>query len=319
MYCTCRRFCNDQQGVFESALSRDGSGRHTLQQSVPHEPLEWHAWGKLLYPHTFVGPAIQTANISCAVLPSMAPGGFAGIGVGPQGTQPIYTPSNTYSFVINASGHWYFAGASGAIPGVVVAQPTWFVLRLEVSAAGRAVAYVDGIRVAQSQYKKPPAMQHGSDAYFCQLVASYSLGVSRSEFQNLTLQLEQYPTSAPSPAPPPPAPGPPPPPVPVGSGLQLVPCNSSDPRQLWTFTGEDGGEAGRFSTAAAPLACVDALVSQQVRQLGLTRPSSEGDRRATQRQVQSFESTSTTAWVLRQMSSSHKWPGSWGDGHVGVA
>lgn len=60
---------------------------------------------------------------------------------------------------------------------------------------GLANAYVGGDRVAQSQYHAPPGMQRSNDAYFCQLVASYSMGISRSEFKELTLELTQFPTT----------------------------------------------------------------------------------------------------------------------------
>lgn len=64
---TGARYLIDQQGVFESRPSRTNPAMMTLQQTTPAEPQEWHGWGKLPIPQTFVGPASSEVNISAEV------------------------------------------------------------------------------------------------------------------------------------------------------------------------------------------------------------------------------------------------------------
>ena len=67
----------DQQGVWESAKSRDPRLNTTMQQVIPEEPDEWHSWGKIVHPQTFIGPAAnpvgQPSTISSVVMPPASP------------------------------------------------------------------------------------------------------------------------------------------------------------------------------------------------------------------------------------------------------
>jgi len=86
---------------------------------------------------------------------------------------------------------------------------------------------------------------------------------SNSEFKlvqvNVTASTLPIPTP-PGPPPPPPGPPGPPPPPPHGHGLVLAECDGSNPQQAWTFSGEDGGEAGTFLASSNVSLCLDVSV-----------------------------------------------------------
>ena len=83
-------------------------------------------------------------------------------------------------------------------------------------------------------------------------------GVSNAEFRKLCIAVsEVVPMHVPSaPAPAPPGPGPAPSP-PGAKGLGLAACNANDARQLWTFSGEDRGEAGVLKAQSNATLCLD--------------------------------------------------------------
>jgi hypothetical protein len=108
----------DQQGVWESAVSRDPamSGLTTMQQVVPAEPDEWHAGGSLGWPQSFIGPAANMsvpATLSCSVLPPTFESGWAGIGIGEQTRRSAELRPGNATLAVWANGSWCCLGSCG--------------------------------------------------------------------------------------------------------------------------------------------------------------------------------------------------------------
>eukprot|EP01065_Artemidia_motanka_P038883 TRINITY_DN4772_c0_g1_i2.p1 TRINITY_DN4772_c0_g1~~TRINITY_DN4772_c0_g1_i2.p1 ORF type:complete len:664 (+),score=191.51 TRINITY_DN4772_c0_g1_i2:507-2498(+) len=219
------RYFDDQQGVWESRAG-------VMVQAVPMEPNEWHGWGRLSHPHTFVGPSVTSANISCTVRPVGSV--FAGVGVGPQVTGQVPSPNMLAVF---ANGTWKVGSKQGS-----VAAASWYKLALEVDAVGRFRAQIDGTTVAEG------AGLGGSGA-FPFLGAGYAAD-GEPAFKDLCIDGAATPEPTPAP-PPPPSPRPP-----AGSGLAMVACEPAAAEQQWTFSGEDGGETGYLRPAANSSLCL---------------------------------------------------------------
>ena len=288
----------DQQGVWEAGVSRDPRLQTTtMQQVVVAEPDEWHSGSSFRFPQTFVGPIANFSapiTVSCRVLPPAFATGWAGIGVGgpsyegtPKGMQAPGRNLSTLAVWVNRT--WQFLGHRGQVVATLnsaggTAATQWFNLSLTVQSTHPGEfsysARIDGSLVATGD---APINKNGNKP-FAYLASAYS-GVpparSNAEFRELCLQMVALlPTGKPpSPSPPrpkppgpprpPPTPGPPTPAPPSGPGLSLATCNASEPRQQWTFSGEDRGEAGTLRPSANSSACLDASVRELRRDVPL--------------------------------------------------
>lgn len=229
------RYFIDQQGVF--VMAADASEGKLFQQVVPVEPDEWHGWGKILHPQSFVGPPTETANISCSVRPLSE--GFGGVGVGGQSKTVSSMTSDPNMLAIFGNGTWAVAGQSGS---VAAPKNGWFDLELRVSPDRSFEALVGGQVVATGNGDWKGG--------FPFLGSSYSAGTG---FRDLCIESHgSAPTPAPTTTTPPPSP-----PPPADAGLVMASCVTDEPRQMWTFTGEDGGEAGNLQPSSDPLMCLD--------------------------------------------------------------
>jgi hypothetical protein len=284
----------DQQGVWEAAVSRDPAmaGETTMQQVVPAEPDEWHAGRNLGWPQSFVGPAANLsvpATLTCSVLPPAFESGWAGIGIGKQ-THKCEAPGCTEprpdnaTLTVWANGSWCCLGSCGVVSGT---EPdSWFELSVTVKldAAGqpRMSATVNGQFVASGvttganqAYANPflaAAYSTAGGNSGTEMPLPHVTAQSNAEFKDLCLhmsaQLPKRPPSRhppPQPPPPRPPPSPSPPPSPQGGkGLGLTKCDQTPPRpsSLWTFAGEDKGEAGTLRPSSNVSACLDVSVKQ---------------------------------------------------------
>jgi hypothetical protein len=315
----------DQQGVWESAPSRDPAYNSTMQQVVAAEPDEWHNSNQFKHPQTFVGPSVDLsvgggAAITSRVLPPTNPGTWVGIGVGGQAKTGSSVMPAANILAVRANGTWHYGGRtgsfpagevaagasdserrSGPVPASAAAAVRWVALALTVATSGEScTATVDGVRVGPTAC--PTASAHaaasgggrGGDeggnrgsssdvnvggaaekplaaamvGAFAFLAASYTGtgGGSNAEFSNVCITVSAAathgPPPGPHPSPPPGPPGPHPSPPPGQSGaLQLVWCDPSDSHQLFTFSGEDGGEAGTVRPSSAAASCLDTNTS----------------------------------------------------------
>ena len=270
----------DQQGVWESAKSRDTHWNGTtMQQVIPEDCDEWHAQ-KLMYPHTFIGACADLSHpvsIAAEVLPPTFEDGWVGVGIGGQQKHGTVLKPAPGVLAYWSNGNW----AWGAQRGTAAAPPQGWVSLAVHYTAGNATAVINGVVVATaavasvctvndpfaflaSSWSKP-FVNHSSAAYGAgarTLTTRRDVGVditSNAEFKsvqvNLTAQALPLPTP-PSPSPLPPSP-PPPGPNPTGRGLVVAACNAADPRQQWTFSGEDGGEAGTLRASSNASLCMD--------------------------------------------------------------
>eukprot|EP01050_Picozoa_sp_SAG11_P003574 SAG11_NODE_205_length_12427_cov_8.010140_7_plen_910_part_00 len=266
----------DQQGVWESRPSRESSlaGQTTMQMVITEECDEWHSGSKFKFPQTFVGPPLNTSSgtvntISCMVLPPGIPNGWVGIGIGGQSTSGSIEAPPSDVLALWSSGKWSFNGHTGQ----VATSSPWQNLTVSL-AHGLSTGWIDSKLVAQDP-------SNGStNVPFAFLAASYSTEAgnhvgpdhaatvrrgngnatvqSNAEFKDLCLNVnELIPAQIHAGAPPSP-PGPPgPAPAPMkGHGLGLADCDASDARQLWTFSGEDRGEAGTLIASSNTSMCL---------------------------------------------------------------
>ena len=270
----------DQQGVWEARASSSSSSSSapttTMQQVVPELPDEWHhGCGK--HPYSFVGPAANlTASsaegaggtVSCDVLPSTAAGGWAGIGFGRPASK---TAPEELALKVFANGSWSYAGQRGAL-AARSSSGGWRALSLSVAVGGSAAAFetssaseyvatIDGVVVARgSTWAHTPPSATNS---FATLSSSFSAGGANSEFKNLCIDVvaTEIPSVAPGPAPTPPGPSPgPAPPAPAARGVAWLDSScaaSPRPSDLWTFSGEDRGEAGSLIPSINTSLCLD--------------------------------------------------------------
>jgi hypothetical protein len=276
----------DQQGVWESrtttttCATSEASPTTTMQQVIPVPPDEWHDHGGLKYPFTFLGPAVNLtgppAFMSCDVMPSASPGGFAGIGFGRPTSK---TAPSQMSLKVFSNGTWSYGGKSGVLPkrtrGEEGAAPSkWYSLSVNIthssslssmkppSSSLTFIAMIDGVVVASGVPNPYPS----ATTSFATFTSSYSFG-SNSEFKNLCLGVTEADTPSSSPAPTP-GPGPTPPgpvppsPAPAASGVLYMDnkCSANkepEARDLWTFSGEDKGEAGTFIPSVNSSLCLD--------------------------------------------------------------
>jgi hypothetical protein len=266
------RFAMDQQGVWEAAPSRDTSiHTNTMHQAVPHEPVEWHGWGRITHPQTFIGPALDLGTVattrSLKVSASVLPGatGWAGIGLGGQASGSTNgAPSDTV-LAIWADGRWTYNGKSGNLSDSSPHshQARWFTLELEFTQHGYAA------RVGNSTVSSGTVPKKGvGSTPFAFLAASYYGQDASAEFSTFCMQGKAAvpPTpKSPTPAPPtpPPTPKPPspptPPPAPTPPGaLTAQTCDATSASQQWTFSGEDRGEPGTLRPSSDPSLCLDA-------------------------------------------------------------
>ena len=274
----------DQQGVWESAASRDPTlkGLTTMQQVVPTEPDEWHNGQNIKQPQTFVGPAANLsvpATLSCSVLPPAFETGWAGIGIGEQTNTGTKQRPGPEALAVWQNGTWCCLGSCGAVHTSrdVDTAGRWFVVAVTMglNSAGqrKLTASIDGKRVAHGLVGSKPNASYANPF----LTASYSTAAgntapphadgqtlqSNAEFRDLRLNMSaELPRKASKPSPPTPPhppPGPPGPPAPPRPGLGLAECNVANPppNQLWAFSGSDGGAAGTLRPAANASACLD--------------------------------------------------------------
>ena len=235
----------------------------------------------------FIGPPVNvsagTAAVSCAVLPPAFATGWAGIGIGDQATTGSTLTAAPNVLAVWPNRSWAVSGRTGIVPPS--SSDPWLNLSLTLTEDGRALsfaAHINGAEVASGPVspdevlRAPPPGLAGSNHPFAFLAASYSsaAGVtpdddstpstgdaSNAEFKDLCLAVTSVtPKHAPSGPPPGPSPSPSPTPTPPGAhGLGLAPCEATDARQLWTFSGEDRGEPGTLSAESNASLCLDAL------------------------------------------------------------
>jgi galactosylceramidase len=246
------RYFIDQQGVWEAVPTKGEGNATVVSQVVPREPVEWHSWAKIKHPQSFVGPAAEHGNISCAVRPPVPPsgdesaGGFAGIGFGGQasgkggGTAPALPMLALY-----ADGRWNDgAGHTGKVTPKAGADG-WFALTVEHAAGGAQRAWIDGTPVASfgSSNPRDSALDADADTYtdadagtgagasanggvFAFVASSYSGILNESarqgpgrapQFRSLCLEITETPVPAPPTPSPPTPPTPPTPPRPTPS------------------------------------------------------------------------------------------------------
>ena len=259
----------DQQGVWESAVSRDPRmrGGTTMHQVVPAEPDEWHGSASLKWPQTFVGPAANLSagptTISCSVLPPAFPGGWVGIGIGGQTACGDKLHPGNSTLAVWANGSWSFNGRSGhndiVRPALVPPQNHWSNLSVTLSedaATGQRVfsASIDGAVVAAGVPVVPSADSAHSYAN-PYLAAAYSTASgnspgpdsstperaetrrghltsqqSNAEFRDLCLSMQaELPKRASTHSPSPPHPPPPPPSPPPPPGPPGPPPGPAGP------------------------------------------------------------------------------------------
>ena len=225
---------------------------------VPVEPGEWHGWGKIKHPQTFIGPAAAaagTSTIASVVMPPPASGGWAGVGFGGQATTGSSRMPGAGVLAVWANGTWVCGSATGA-----VAPASWYNLSVTLF-QGQARSWslyingklVDvgsncsGAGVAVGADAGSPPAASGAGNFFGFLAASYHGSAAAAEFRSVGLAVTAAaapaPPPPPSPGPPsppnpgPPSPGPPSPPVPPGV-LEVERCAAGDPQQLFVFSGE---------------------------------------------------------------------------------
>ena len=253
----------DQQGVWESHNSRDAAAGLTMQQVIPEAPDEWHGSGRA-HPFTFVGPAANLSSlgphgrgaaVSADVMPSAAPGGWAGVGFG---RPTLKTAPEAMALRLFANGTWSFDGKSGMLARGATWAAAWHNLSVSIAPAvphGSTPVYVaaiDGTVVASGAYQMhAPSLTTA----FATLSSSYSAG-SNSEFRAVCLELIASDTPTGLPPSPPPAPPGPPTPVPRRPGVAFLDaaCGGGD---TWTFSGEDQGEAGTLRPRRNSSLCLD--------------------------------------------------------------
>ena len=264
------RYSMDQQGIFDANTSRDtvGTPHTTIQMTTRQEPNEWHGWGRIKTPSTFIGPAVTDANVTCMVLPPSD--GVAGIGVGPQQVASAVVnlllvnqsaPGGPIRWSVNGqSGVAGVAGAAGTNTQGAKGALQWILLGLNVTAEGRYTASINGNIVSTGNLLST----NKNGQWFPTLAASYAGDGAPAEFKSFAMQVNPTPThrhTPPSPGPPSPSPPAPPTPAPPpGFGLALAACDVSDPRQKWVFSGEDGGEPGNMKSLSNTSNCLNAVV-----------------------------------------------------------
>ena len=236
----------DQQGVWESAPSRDPGINTTMQQVIQEEPDEWHGWGKIVHPQTFIGPAAnpvgQPSTITSVVMPPAS--GWAGVGFGGQVSAGSSVHPGPGILAVWANSTWACGTATGAVPAAA-----WYNLSMTLlQGQGAASSWTATINGATVDTGSRCSMGAGPDGAlsaassappFGFLAASYHGTGAAAEFRSVGLSITAASASAPPPPPGPSPPGPPGPPVPPGV-LAKVACASGDPRQLFVFSGEDG-------------------------------------------------------------------------------
>jgi hypothetical protein len=224
------------------------------------------------------------------VLPPALPSGWVGVGIGGQPTQGAVTAPPKDVLALWASGIWTYQNHSGQVS---ISPTQW--LNLTVSMIGgdpeatqQSRGWIDGKMIVSTAPIGDAARSTGAppksrSAPFAFLAASWSTDAgnhpgpdstttvsdpvaSNAEFKHLCLDVTELQpdrvTEGPPPAPP--SPGPPPPPASF-HGLALVACGSGDePRQLWTFSGEDRGEAGTLRSSSNASACLGAAPPRSV-------------------------------------------------------
>jgi hypothetical protein len=159
--------------------------------------------------------------------------------------------------------------ASRATSSDGTAPTTWTTLGVNYNPDGTADALVNNQVVAKSTIASVTSIHSGMFAY---LAASWSAPTgaggttahaSNAEFKSVQINITAFvppppappaPPSPPNPSPPPPGPTPP---GPAGHGLVVASCQAADQQQMWTFSGEDGGEAGTLGASSNVSLCLD--------------------------------------------------------------
>ena len=210
------------------------------------------------------------------VLPPGVSNGWIGIGIGGQCTSgSIEAPSPTV-LALWSSGKWSFGGHTGQLQLQGPTSDRWHNLTVSIG-HGQSTGWIDSKLVAQDPYQR----QH-SEIPFAFLAASYSTeagnhaapdadaatvsNVSNAEFKELCLDVNEFVPDrvhAGAPPSPPAPPGPAPAPI-KGHGLGLADCDASDARQLWTFSGEDRGEAGTLIASSNTSMCLGSAPPRKV-------------------------------------------------------